>query len=181
MPLLPSLFWASIKAFVPSLRSHTCTSARARSCALDLAHTNSCIYYSYSRTLWVRGLGTERKEESWSFPRGEGQRRGTSQRWGVGRREMTQEPISSWKVGWVKPQKSMRFRNTYAPPQERFSLVAWCRKSNVAQPLGSTRVGRGPEWSGLKNLSRLLVASKGLSRQASKRGRSQRVREGGGG
>lgn len=91
---------------------------------------------------------------------------------------MTQEPISCGKVGRGDLDTSAAFLYTTSPPPEGISLDAWRREGDRTQTSGFPKEGWGPEWRGLKSRSRLLVAGKGLSRQAWKRGRSQRVREG---
>lgn len=96
--------------------------------------------------------------------------------------EVTREPISSRKVGrgnWPSPRSSLTLLHRLPHrPQERISLEAWLREGDRTTSSGFPKEGRGPGWRGLESRSRLLVARRGLSRLARKRGRSQRVREG---
>ncbi|CAI9153644.1 unnamed protein product [Rangifer tarandus platyrhynchus] len=156
---------------------HTCTSilSRALSRAPELAPTD-CSY-----TLRARGLGTEEKVESRSSPGGRrvrGLRLGAR---GCARRgEVTQEPFG--RVG-VRGRTGRLHR---VPEHDRTpsggdSSTSEARRERSNTALRDPQAREGAGLPGAGEPLRLLAARQGLSRQARRRGRSQRAPGGGGG
>lgn len=155
-------------------------------CARVHAHRHSALHtqtlaYSILKSRAHSGLGVWERKERWNL----GERNGGGPDIGAGDAaggggdpgaHLLQE---SWEGELAK---STELPHTTAPPppppQERISLEAWLREGDRTTSSGFPKEGRGPGWRGLESRSRLLVARRGLSRLARKRGRSQRVREG---
>lgn len=158
---------------------HKCPCARVHAHRHSILHTKTLAYaiLIVARTLGL-GSGNGREGEILGERNGGGLDIDAGDAAGGGGDPGAHLLRESWE-GELAKSTGLPHTTTPPPPlQGRISLEARLREGDRTPSSGFPKEGRGPGWRGLESRSRLLVARRGLSRLARKRGRSQRVREG---